>query len=494
MISRGIFAIKVVLLSFLFWQLDISDCAWAKLRSSSSSSDAANTASNSAENTEISQLEQKLFQRNYNDDLPAQRIERLEKMVFGKVGTGSDTERLAALKAATVTSAMESQPTTSREQSPTTTSNNTDTSRSSGGNHRRNTPDADNQTSDDGSTANGDSNSNISGDQTQYPAVTAIEKRIFGKDYSSNPITERLERLELKEFGKVSDSDDLSERMDKLKQATGIDIAKQHPAGSDWVDEDELSFTDAQGVGKITPFTPDAVEDGTDINNFVGSGSYLQGMRQGLGGSSFGGGSYGGGNGGYAPHTTPLTAEPRLGLNQEVVALEKEVFGKTYPKDALPARVTRLESAIFPDEKPAVDKSLPDRVSRLLAVVPLSDENSQQSETANATNQSKHGPRFSKLFGNMLGFTGSYPGSGTSNLSVDPQTGLLYNGTTGQLIDPATGAVIGQRAGGPAGGMSPWGFGSGMSPFGTMPYGYGSGMGIGAGRMGMGMGGFGLWP
>jgi hypothetical protein len=477
MISRGLFAIKLGLLVLIVWQLS-QGCAWARHTAAASSNTASSTNSSSSlsgEDSELTQLEQQLFQHDYSTDPPSQRLERLEKMVFGNVNSGTDTERLLALKAATTASPLEQNPNSSPQNtasSPPRASNSTPKP------SRRRAADTPQETT----------------DQTPYPSVTAIEKKLFGKDYSSDAITKRLERLELKEFGKISDSDDLSERMDKLKQATGIDIAKQQPAGSDWVDEDELSFTDAPGVGKVTPFTPDAVEDGSDINNFIGGGS-MPIDRPGFG--SRGMGSMGGG----MPHTTPLTARPPtgMGLSQEVIGLEKEVFGKTYTKDPLPARVTRLEAAIFPEEKPATDQSLPDRVSRLLTVIPLSGGDSQQADASTVQGQSnkQHGSKLSKLLGNMLGFTGSYPGSGSGNLTMDPQTGLLYNNSTGQLIDPNTGAVVGQQRtmGSNMGGMSPWGFGSGMSPFGTMPYGMGgmSGMGFGAGRMGMG--GFGgMWP
>jgi hypothetical protein len=484
MASRDLFVIKLILPALLLWQLSFVSSAYAKVHipaaGSGATSDTNPASSSNTEDTEITQLEQKLFEHDYPTDSMSQRLERLEKMVFGKVNNGSDAQRLDILKTATTNSALES----SSSSAPVSAAKSTDS-------HHRHTADTQGETTDESADSEG-SNSEQPGDSTQYPAVTAIEKRLLGKDYSSDPISKRLDRLELKQFGKISNSDDLSERMDHLKQATGIDIAKQPPSGSDWVDEDELSFTDAQGVGKITPFTPDAVENGANINNFIGN--YMQGNNQGLGAG-------GGSSGSSVPHSTPIVAQPRMGLSQEVSSLEKEVFGKTYTKDSLPARVNRLEAAIFPDEKIAADKSLPDRVSRLLAVVPLSDGKDSQYDGNTSGNpgqgqsgSSKHG--LSKLLSNMLGFTGAYSGSGSGNMSVDPQTGLLYNPSTGQLIDPSTGAVIGQRMGGAMSGVTPWGFGSGLSPFGTMPYGgFGSmgGMGFGMGRMGMG--GFGgLWP
>ena len=107
------------------------------------------------------------------------------------------------------------------------------------------------------------------------------------------------------------------------------------------------------------------------------------------------------------------------------------------------------------------------------------------------------------------GFTGGYP---MGALTPDPQTGLLYDRMSGNLVDPTTGVVVGQR-GLPMGmGMSSMGMGSmGMGGMGMGGIGFGPSMGIGSfgsgfspytmpyggfrSGMGFGMGGVGrMWP
>ena len=83
-------------------------------------------------------------------------------------------------------------------------------------------------------------------------------------------------------------------------------------------------------------------------------------------------------------------------------------------------------------------------------------------------------------------------------LIPDPQTGLLLDRVSGNLIDPATGVVVGQRmVPGMATPNQIGGFGSfsnGFSPFGSTPYGYGSGTGMRFGFGGIGRYGGGMWP
>jgi hypothetical protein len=127
--------------------------------------------------------------------------------------------------------------------------------------------------------------------------------------------------------------------------------------------------------------------------------------------------------------------------------------------------------------------------------------------------QPRPGSGLSKIINSMSNFltggfiSGGYP-MGGGNLTQDPTTGLLYDRFSGNLIDPATGVVVGQRAM-PSYGASGMGMGMGMgfggssfnnglAPFGAMPYGFrsgGTGYGFG-GRSGIGsQSGIGLmWP
>lgn len=524
----------------------------------------------------LEKLEDKFFHKTYAKDAMPARLDRLEKMVFGEVRQGSEHERLASL----LTAVPNLSAPVDENGGPTT---GPDVAR--GGNSKPGGRAPAQQQDDDSER----SRPPVAG--SSYPAVTAMERKMFGKDFASESVDQRLARLETKVFGKPSKVDDLSERVDRLKQSTGIDVARQAPAGSDWADEEDDDIT-------IEP-TPTARsgEDGRsfsgrnlrqDMQNAFGrSSGGGSGMYGGGGSTSYGGGSgmygsggggrssggsgmYGAGNYGSSSRGTagaygmgggssssspppvprgaagigdnmPPTAPPRMlagrppvaaapsgmGLNQQVSALEREIFGKVSQSDPLPSRVQKLEATIFPGSKPASDRPLPDRVNRLLGVVPLGNMGGgataappprvaqNPDPTDLGDDDDGNGPpvaparkgglgRIMNSISNFLmgggGYVGGYPMAGGA-LITDPQTGLLLDQSTGNLIDPATGMVVGQRAiaqprYGSGIGAYPPSFNNGFSPYGSMPFGgTGGGMRFGFGSGGFGMGGLGgIWP
>jgi hypothetical protein len=241
-----------------------------------------------------------------------------------------------------------------------------------------------------------------------------------------------------------------------------------------------------------------------------------------------------------------------MGLNQQVAALETEIFQKNYPHDPLPTRLNRLEATVFPSDKSLTEKSLPDRVANLVAKVPISTPGGSRKaarayqdddlndlltgsgmngmsmsgtgmSTMNNMNATNTTPKKSgglgkivSSLGSMLSggnnYTGGYPMNGGA-LAVDPTTGMLYDPSTGNLINPNTGQIVGRRASAynSYGGSynnnygSPYGYGggfnNGFSPYGS-PIGgsispIGGGMRSGFGGIGGGMGGVrmgGMWP
>ena len=525
---------------------------------------------------DLDRLEQKFFQHSYaKEDLPV-RLGRLEKMVFGESKTGSDPERLLNLVKAVP--ANSGQP-----------SSDGDDTASSG--NRESAPETANRTPTRPARqpvappSSDQDDAQVPNDE-KYPAVSAIEQKVFGHDFAQEPIGKRLSRLETKEFGKPSTSTDLSDRVDALKSHSGIDITQQRPRGSEWSDEDDDDMTSPPPVARnrggngggsygngnygSSPGADGMSFSGRNLRqdmnqafgSSAGSGSYGFGgsgmgmgaglidpnsssssygappaygrprypSNQGYGGAnqSYGGQGYAGG--GYRPSAPPAVSDNGMGLTQQISALESSVFGKNY-RDPLPERLSRLEATVFPQEKPADDMGLPDRVARLAAVIPIDNTmnqnrrlaqrpdsydpdagmSQQQQRQRNAGGLSKIMNSLSGMFGG--GMTGGYamqPGT----LMTDPQTGNLIDPTTGNLIDPNTGAVVGRRTTGSYGGYSPYssaygtgmgmgtgmgfgmgGFNNGFSPYGMMPYGggYNRGLGIGVGGLGGGRG-FGFWP
>ncbi|MBX9568934.1 MAG: hypothetical protein K2X77_08565 [Candidatus Obscuribacterales bacterium] len=478
----------------------------------------------------ISKLEEKYFQHDFPKDETADRLNRLEQLMFGETRTGSVEERLKNLMA--LVPNLDSKVQEAKAPPEPASAPATEAPRPSKPAYKP-APE----------TAYDDEPP--SKDQNSYPAVSAIEKKILGRDYVGESLGKRLDRLEIKAFGKTSASEDLQDRVDRLRNSTGIDVARQKPMNSEWADEEEDPHI--AGSEGIQPFT--GVGEDPSLNRsyrkqmssdyarpkppaydpYAGSGTF--GAGGGGRGSSYGSGSSGtfgsglssSGRGDMPPSAPDFSRgstgggspspAPALGVSQQIGMLEKEVFQKTYGGETLLNRINRLEVTVFPQDKPQADKSLPDRVSRLLAAVPLSQASmppvapqKRQRKDPDFPDLDFNGPGqistkpggLSKII-NGLGsaLSGGYVGgynAAPGTLVNDPSTGLLYDQYTGTLIDPMTGAVVGRRSvqtngfgntgyGGFNSGFSP------MSPFGMG--GGGSGLQFGFGGGGMRFGG---WP
>lgn len=174
--------------------------------------------------TDFDKLEKRILQVTYPKETADQRLDRLEKTMFGEAKDGSARERLDRL--------LSLMPV----ESPSTASGG-----NAGGGKTAQRGAGNSSPADSG--AGGRSTANAPQDRedegTSYPAVSAIEKKLFGKEFNEEPVETRLTRLEKKTFGKQSASNDLSERMDALKAKTGIDVARQPVPGTDWNDDDD---------------------------------------------------------------------------------------------------------------------------------------------------------------------------------------------------------------------------------------------------------------
>jgi len=78
-------------------------------------------------------------------------------------------------------------------------------------------------------------------------------------------------------------------------------------------------------------------------------------------------------NGGNEDYLTTANAvslpSGDTGMNAEVSAMEQEVFGKTYDRDSLSSRLTRLEQDVLPQQPVQTFTPLQSRVSRLMAAL-----------------------------------------------------------------------------------------------------------------------------
>ncbi len=516
----------------------------------------------------LSQLETKFFKHTYPKDEEAVRLERLEKMIFGESRTGSSEERLKNL-AATVPNLAETA--SEAGDSGSSSGSSAAPSNDSGSKPQRSRRNVNNADSDldltEERTKNNRPGGQVLSGESKYPAVTALEQNLFKRDYASEPVGDRLNRLESKVFGKPSKFTDMSERVDALKEKTNIDIAKKAPPGTDWVDEedDDVSFPGPRAkAGGTTPFTKNDGYGRTTSGGGYGTtgSSASSGVASGASGSyGMGGGSSGNtasgayGMGGMSSASTVSSAAPRrplkpssrasdrfdddepttpavgaIGLSSQVAALENAVLGKTFSQDPLINRVSRLEETVFPNKTDsAASMSLPERVSKLVAKVPVA---AAPPKTARANRRSLDmdmdddmdmgtGSGLSSLMGgggalgsssmgsgmtvsqstqtrgtgglgriinsigNMLGggYVGSYGMAGGGGMVRDPSTGMLVDTLSGNLINPSTGQIVGRSTGYPSQVYT-----NGITQYGG---GYGTGIGglpMGMGGMGMGMG------
>lgn len=514
---------------------------------------------------DLNKLEMKFFQHNYPKDTQTQRIERIEKLVFGDAQTGPEQSRLAKL--------IQTVP----ADNAVADGGNDNSSSSAPVSTASNAPEKPRKTAAKPSAPSPvdapEPRQNVSG--TKYPAVTAIEQRILHQAYESQPIEDRLARLETKMFGKPSNNVDLIDRVDRLKETTKIDVAASPPGGSDWSDEDDPLMSSGMPSAPAPRTSRGGGSYGGNSGSTLGSASGEDGMSfsgrnlredmkkafggmggggsYGMGSSSMGGswgtsssGSYGMGGGGTAgggrasapaprqiasnvPSAVPSAASrplqvSGLGLVQQVSLLEAQVFGKAYPNEKLPTRLSRLESNVFPDDKAASEKPLPERVSRLVAEVKSAPQPVQTAPKVAQKSKDKDfdfgdddslnipstAPQRKSLsnimnqIGNMMNnanFVGGYSmPSGT--LATDPSTGLLIDRTNGNLIDPSTGMVVGRRVA-PSPYVTPpvynaapmYGGGMVMPPFnnGFAPLGGGS-INYGTRSNAAGQRGLGMWP
>ncbi len=292
--------------------------------------------------TQIGQLESRLFEHQYDGESPGDRLARLEKMVFGESREGTESQRLSALEAALAdsqpvgqSSADAAGPANAPAQ-PSQSPDNTNDGSSSGsapGKWYQSPADPDFQQ------GGGDSVS----DSKDYPRITALESQILGATYQDLPVTKRLEQLETKAFGKPSRQADLSARTDKLEK-----YVRNHLHLRTFGDQVETQPDEPAEVGSETTM-PTVQEAATE-----------------------------------PPLEAPLTAK--------LDWMERVVFGRSYGRDGAVVRVERLEKALFPQEDNSSEATLENQISMLMGAVELMQNGGQTRAYPGAAYQFESGP------------------------------------------------------------------------------------------------------
>ncbi len=476
-------------------------------------------------NDELSTMEMYYFHHCYRKNPTIERVDRLEKMVFGSTddtdGIDKRIQNLNGVFAATQSSPSNNTPTNS-VPSPDTYSNQEDKSPNnlqkespSQGRLPANNLNQINQsnhylpaTPQETAQHNNFNKSNAL-PKNDYPIVSTMEMKVFNQTYQDEPIKERLDRLELKLYGTKSTLPDLSERVDNLMSTMDLNkpkskVAKKH---SDWMSEDELEAQNASlGNNAVDQAYSQQANMGMGGSN-MGMGSSNMGMgssNMGMGGSNMGMGSsnmgMGGSNmgmGGSNFNSNFLNSDnffgsdkpknpkklakydmQKYGINQCVTRLEQEILGKTNQNQPLETRVAKLENIIFPDGKNPKKTNVGKRVEKLLAVVPI--DKSNKTNNNNFPNFNPNNPNQDMSL-NSLGNNVQMP--------MQPSSGMSYNSSFANPMSSMQYSGSSYGFGGLGGmGMGYNGMGMGLSGMGM---GY-NGMGMGLGGMGMGYNGMGM--
>ncbi len=273
---------------------------------------------------DLSSLEVRLFEHDYQSDDIDNRLTRLEKMVFGEAKTGSEQHRLTDL--------LTAMPTPAPEIASDAASGVSSAQPATPSNQFAAAPD--------------DGASEQVVDGSQYPHVTALEHELLNRTYVDQPVTKRLDQLELKAFGKTSTSNDLSFRVDKLEQYVDTHLHVRPFGTNPEMEVADLApiydTNDGRAQGRATPASYSAPSVHSGQPGFVA-----------------------------APSSSSS-------LLDKVTWMEGQVFGQTYSDEHLLARLRRLEQKLFPNEHPTSDMQLMDRVDPLMGAVQLLQHQRQQ--------------------------------------------------------------------------------------------------------------------
>lgn len=358
----------------------------------------------------VQALEDTLFAVHYDQESLDVRVNRLEETVFGQVQTGSSLDaRIARLKSALSPTALGPLSPTAKAKSP-----NTDGGRAtnSGPVATKTAPPSQQQsTRSQPSVASGSQPNKVlpAPGETDYPTVSQMEQKLFGKTYTQEDLTQRLTRLEKQVF-KVPQSGALADRVDNLRLVVLGDLGApggnnpvayggNSSSGSTYnnypgpastyappqytqippVNQGYSSYGYGAGAGYPQPPNYGAASygdpySGTPIASSQSySGQYYGQPVGGMGNyppTSQLPGTYPGSSGYNAPNAVATTAPSSGVATPDMLAamqeVEKEVLGHTYPSEPMNTRLDRLESKVFHATSPELSDE--ERMQRVIAV------------------------------------------------------------------------------------------------------------------------------
>lgn len=233
----------------------------------------------------ISKIENDIYGFDYSNDTSKNRVERLEKTIYGKASSGDLNKRIKKLSGDISADVI------GLEIPPVEDSFKED------------------------DTVKADSSVN-------YPIVDEIEKKLFNQTYKDRDFHTRIVTIERKLFGKIYDVDDYSTRMDRIKaEVMPQSLARESSFDGDYTaqrhfNDDEINSYDLSGLNHSRFSMP------------FGQRNYTRPYV-----------NYGDEMGGAA---APIPNNPNL--NDELAQLEYETFGTEFSNEDTASRIKRLNS------------------------------------------------------------------------------------------------------------------------------------------------------
>jgi hypothetical protein len=364
------------------------------------------TVTQQTQNVQI--LENTLFAIQYDQDTLEKRVSRLEETVFGQSQTGLLASRVDKLKTALSPSTLgplSAKPLTKATTKPVRTSKNTVPAKPVSMPSGQSTPEV--------------KSSSPAPEESDYPTISQMELKLFGKSYIGEDITIRLSRLE-KEVFKVPQNGELANRMDNLRWVVLGDTGSntQQPMASYSMPSNTYLPSPGQNQTYTLPPYP---QSGIGYNNAPPSQSqYGNGYNQ--YGSSYPGGQVASSTGpvynsgpqaygqtvpgnyqsssyppyinedyqaSYQPGTNPTGIMPNGQVSPDMLAamdeVEKQVIGKTFPGEPINTRLDRVETKVFHTTSPELPSQ--ERMQRVIAVASAGGAPSSPQAKAKSTFQ-----------------------------------------------------------------------------------------------------------
>lgn len=162
--------------------------------------------------TEISKIENNLFGFDYMNDSTKNRIERLEKTIYGKIQSGDINKRIKKLSGDISADVIGLEITPSKDTFLEEEKEDSEVS---------------------------------------YPIVDEIEQALFNKTYPKRDFHTRIVTIEKKLFGKIYDVDDYSTRMDRIKEKMMPQTIAQKESKWDngsYYDDNAINSMDLSGI------------------------------------------------------------------------------------------------------------------------------------------------------------------------------------------------------------------------------------------------------